>query len=219
MPFKACASVPRMTYRLPSLNTLRAFEASARHLSFKTAADEMGVTAGAVSQQVRKLEQSLGIDLFRRLPRGLLLTSEGETYLPRITKVFEDLTSATEEIAPDLNGKKFTVGVCPKAAKLLPSKWPLTDPQLKPYVRDRVETSDVEHVSTNAVDCLIRTSGGPYGPLQLFRIPFAVDTAGLVEHIYLICKPGLANCIQTGEIFLSLERHASNRENSLRLAD
>ena len=48
-----------MTYRLPSLNTLRAFEAAARHLSFKTAANEIGVTSGAVSQQVRKLEHSL----------------------------------------------------------------------------------------------------------------------------------------------------------------
>ena len=136
-----------MTYRLPSLNTLRAFEAAARHLSFKAAADEIGVTAGAVSQQVRNLEQSLGIDLFRRLPHGLLLTTAGETYLPRITKAFEDLTTATEEIAPDMNGKKFTVGICPKAAKLLPSNWPLNDPLLKPHVRDRVKTSDVEQVA------------------------------------------------------------------------
>ena len=62
-----------MTYRLPSLNALRAFEAAARHLSFKTAATELGVTAGAVSQQVKKLENSLSVELFRRLPHGLLL--------------------------------------------------------------------------------------------------------------------------------------------------
>ncbi len=71
-----------MTYRLPSLNTLRAFEAAARHASFKTAADELGVTAGAVSQQVKKLESSLGVTLFRRLPHGLVLTAQAETYLP-----------------------------------------------------------------------------------------------------------------------------------------
>ena len=70
-----------MTYRLPSLNTLRAFEAAARHLSFRAAAHEIGVTSGAVSQQVRKLEHSLGVDLFQRLPHGLLLTLEGATYL------------------------------------------------------------------------------------------------------------------------------------------
>ena len=85
-----------MTYRLPSLNTLRAFEAAGRPLSFKMAASELGVTAGAVSQQVKKLEGSLGVDLFRRLPHGLLLTAEGETYLPRISTVFEELTQADE---------------------------------------------------------------------------------------------------------------------------
>ena len=71
-----------MTYRLPPLNTLRAFEAAARHLSFKTAANELGVTPGAISQKVKKLEASLGVPLFRRLPHGLLLTEEGEAYLP-----------------------------------------------------------------------------------------------------------------------------------------
>ena len=69
-----------MTYRLPSLNTLRAFEAAGRHLSFRTAASELGVTPGAVSQQVKKLEGSLSVALFRRLPHGLLLTVEGEAY-------------------------------------------------------------------------------------------------------------------------------------------
>jgi len=197
-----------MTYRLPSLNTLRAFEAAARHLSFKTAANEIGVTAGAVSQQVRKLEQSLGVDLFRRLPHGLLLTTEGETYLPRITQVFEYLTEATEEIAPDMNGKKFTVGLCPKAAKRLPKGWPICDNLLKLYVRDTMETSDVEHVRTDVVDCLIRTSGGPYGQLNLFRIPTAAGAKGYYERFHFICKPGLANCRQTDEILASLEKSA-----------
>ena len=71
-----------MTYRFPSLNGLKTFEAAARHLSFKAAAAELGVTAGAVSQQVKRLETSLGISLFRRLPQGLLLTREGAAYLP-----------------------------------------------------------------------------------------------------------------------------------------
>src|SRR5204862_2432856 len=75
----------RMSYRLPSLNGLRCFEAAARHLSFKRAADELGVTPGAVSQQVKALEGALGITLFRRLPRGLILTDRGEGYLPAIT--------------------------------------------------------------------------------------------------------------------------------------
>jgi len=89
-----------MTYRFPSLNGLKAFEAAARHLSFKAAAGELGVTPGAVSQQVKRLEASLGISLFRRLPQGLLLTREGAAYLPSISEAFDTLTDATEKIAP-----------------------------------------------------------------------------------------------------------------------
>ena len=86
-----------MSYRLPPLNALRAFEASARHLSFKRAADELCVTAGAVSQQVKSLEATMGVKLFRRLPRGLLLTATGETYLPSISRAFHAISEATED--------------------------------------------------------------------------------------------------------------------------
>lgn len=199
-----------MTYRLPSLNTLRAFEAAARHLSFKTAASELGVTAGAVSQQVRKLEQSLGVALFRRLAHGLLLTTEGEVYLPKITKALEDLTEATEEIAPDMNGKKFTVGICPKAAALLPGNWPLNDETLKPYVRDVIETSDVERVWSNDVDCLIRVSGGSFGGLTLLEIPNSCNATQKNGQLYFICKPGFAECRQTEVLVRSLARISSD---------
>jgi DNA-binding transcriptional LysR family regulator len=68
-----------MSYRLPPPNGLRTFEAAAGHLGFKHSASGLGVTPGAESQQVRALEQTLGVALFRRLPRNLLLTKEGET--------------------------------------------------------------------------------------------------------------------------------------------
>ena len=85
-----------MSYRLPPLNGLRAFEASARHLSFRRAADELCVTPGAVSQQVKSLEASIGVKLFRRLPRGLLLTAAGEDYLPSISRAFHPISDATD---------------------------------------------------------------------------------------------------------------------------
>jgi hypothetical protein len=66
-----------MTYRLPPLNALRAFEAAARHLSFKAAAGELRVTPGAISQQVRSLESILGVKLFDRVHQGLMLTEAG----------------------------------------------------------------------------------------------------------------------------------------------
>ena len=66
-----------MTYRLPPLNALRAFEAAARHLSFKDAGEELSVTPPAISHQIRGLEEYLGFYLFRRLARGRELTREG----------------------------------------------------------------------------------------------------------------------------------------------
>ena len=66
-----------MAHRLPPLNALRAFEAAARHGSFARAADELAVTPAAVSQQIRLLEADLGVSLFNRLPRGLILTEAG----------------------------------------------------------------------------------------------------------------------------------------------
>ena len=199
-----------MTYRLPSLNTLRAFEAAARHLSFKMAASELGVTAGAVSQQVKKLEGSLGVTLFRRLPHGLLLTDEGETFLPRITKIFEDLTDATEAIAPDMNGKKFNVGISLKAKTVLPPNWPNHCEHLNPYVRNVIQTTDVDMVRTNEIDCLIRLGGGPYGDLALIVIPSATNTIEHPKDLHFLCKPGLADCRQTKAILENLKEHAGS---------
>ena len=199
-----------MTYRLPSLNTLRAFEAAARHLSFKMAASELGVTAGAVSQQVRKLEVSLGVVLFRRLPQGLLLTVEGETYLPRISRVFEDLTEATEAIAPEINGKKFSIGICAKAMAVLPPYWPNHNDSLKPYVRSSMQTADVELVRNNEIDCLIRLGGGPYGDLALVRIPGSPGTNKHPHELHFICKPALADCRQSKAILEDLTAHAAS---------
>jgi LysR family glycine cleavage system transcriptional activator len=71
-----------MATRLPPLNTLRAFEAAARHMSFTKAADELFVTQAAVSHQIKTLEDALGVKLFKRLNRALLLTEEGKPSFP-----------------------------------------------------------------------------------------------------------------------------------------
>ena len=78
--------------KLPSLNALRAFESAGRKLSFRAAADELGVTQGAIAQQVRALEEHLGVTLSQRLPRGLALTPEGANYLVNMTHAFDILT-------------------------------------------------------------------------------------------------------------------------------
>lgn len=193
-----------MTYRLPTLNGLRAFEAAARHLSFAVAANELGVTPGAVSQQVKKLETALGISLFRRLPHGLLLTREGEAYYPAIARTFDALTAATEAIAPDLNAKKFTVGLCQEAADLLPKDWPRRSKALDAFVRDAYRTDDLELILDNKLDCLIRARRGPVGGLRAIEIASDpnLETGASLQYV---CRNGLIACRQTQAIVEDLK--------------
>lgn len=83
---------------LPPLNWLRTFEVSARSLNFTKAAQELHLTQGAVSQQIRLLEGHLGVSLFTRLPRGLALTDEGMSYLPVVQDSISRLAAATNEL-------------------------------------------------------------------------------------------------------------------------
>lgn len=82
------------------LNALRAFEAAARHLSFKLAAHELHVTPAAVGQQVKALEARLGVQLFERLHKQLILTAAGQAYLPGISEGFRHIAEATSQLKP-----------------------------------------------------------------------------------------------------------------------
>jgi LysR family glycine cleavage system transcriptional activator len=89
-----------MTYALPPLNALRAFEAAARHLSFKLAAHELHVTPAAEGQQVKALEARLGVQLFERLHKQLILTAAGQAYLPGVSEGFRHIAEATSQLRP-----------------------------------------------------------------------------------------------------------------------
>ena len=92
------------------LNNLRAFEAAARHLSFTNAAIELRVTPAALSQQVKALEDRLGLPLFHRRPRGLALTDEARAVLPVLTRSFDEIATALERISGS-TGAVLSVGV------------------------------------------------------------------------------------------------------------
>src|ERR1700749_1612708 len=98
-----------MAGRLPSLNGLRAFEAAARHLSFTLAASELNVTQTAISHQIRRLEEELGIRLFIRQNRALALTAEARDYLPGVRAAFNDLRLATERLVRKDNDQVLKV--------------------------------------------------------------------------------------------------------------
>ena len=106
--------------KLPSLKALRAFEASARHGSFTRAATELGVTQGAISKQVGLLEDYLCLRLFMRKGREIVLSPEGERYLPHITSAFDAIALATDELM-GTHGRRehLTVDILPS----LSSRW------------------------------------------------------------------------------------------------
>ena len=108
-----------MTARLPSLNGLRAFEAAARHLSFTQAASELNVTQTAISHQIRRLEEELGIRLFVRQNRSLTLTPEAREYLPGIRAAFNDLRLATDRLLRKDGDRVLTISTLASFA----AKW------------------------------------------------------------------------------------------------
>ena len=108
-----------MSSRLPPLNSLRAFEAAARHLSLRKAADELHVTPAAISHQVKALEESLGVKLFRRLARGLELTGAAQACLGKLREGFDALAEAVDIVRADTRVQTITVGAAPSFA----GKW------------------------------------------------------------------------------------------------
>lgn len=170
-------------HRLPPLNALRAFEAAARHLNFRLAADEIGVTQGAVAQQVRHLEEVLALPLFERLPRGLALTADGLSYFSSVQRALHIIASATEALAHRTSS--LTISTTPSLA----SKWLI--PRLAKFTGEypiiEVRVLADEHLSTfkgDGVDIAIRYGKPPFGKGLVADPLFAVD-------IYAVCSPSL----------------------------
>jgi len=185
-----------MSHRLPPLNGLRSFETAARHLSFTRAADELGVTPGAVSQQVKSLEQALGIKLFRRLPRSLILTNAGEAYLPAITSAFDIISRATEAAAPALRGRKLRLGVAPQiargAAATVRKLRGTANGNGKEVVSVKI-TDDIAELLNGGLDAVLRASGGSHPGLHLDHFNLS-GAGGKKIAAVLLTLPGLAGC-------------------------
>ncbi len=174
-----------MPRRLPSLNALRAFEAVARHLSLTKAARELHVTPGALSHQIKVLEDQLGTKLFRRSARGLQFTDLGRDYLPVVREAFDRLTAGTESLFSPGPAGTLTVSVSPNFA----AKWLV--PRLRHFNESHPEidlriAATVEHVDFVAsdVDLAIRHGDGSWPGLAVVKL------AG--EKIIAVASPRLA---------------------------
>ncbi|WP_252089200.1 LysR substrate-binding domain-containing protein [Pseudomonas sp. MWU13-3659] len=147
---------------LPSLNALRMFEVVARHLNFRLAAEELGLTQAAVAQQIRGLEASLEIRLFERLPRGLGLTDAGLAYSASVRDALAMIDEATRLLKPAPT--HLTVSVTPTFA----SKWLI--PRLGAFAEDNPQidlrllaTDRLSHFHTDGVDLAVRQGQLPFG--------------------------------------------------------
>src|SRR5271169_4181269 len=173
-----------MSARLPSLNGLRAFEAAARHLSFTQAASELNVTQTAISHQIRRLEQELGIRLFVRQNRALTLTPEARDYLPGVRAAFNDLRLATDRLLRKDNEHVLTVSTLASLA----AKWLL--PRLSAFqeahpgidVRITTSTALVDFKSGD-VDAAIRYGRGHWPGLRADWLT--------ADELFPVCSPAL----------------------------
>jgi LysR family transcriptional regulator, glycine cleavage system transcriptional activator len=170
---------------LPPLNAARAFEAASRHSSFQAAAEELAVTPGAVAQQVKSLEQWLGVPLFRRLPsRGVALTQAGERYAISVSEHLEALADATARLVQSDNANVLTVSTVPSLA----AQWLI--PKLGDF-RALHPNLDVRVVAANTltdftredVDLAIRYGKGRYQHLWSELL--------LKETFFPVCSPSL----------------------------
>src|SRR5262249_5427941 len=173
-----------MPRRLPQLNALKAFEAAARHVSFTRAAEELCVTQGAVSHQVKALEAELGIKLFNRERQRLVITEAGRQYLAVIRDALDRIAFGTERLQQRQNSGVLTVSTSPDFA----AKWLVHRigrfSDAYPDIDLRISAS-LHHVdfAREDVDLAVRHGDGNWTGLHVVRL------SG--EQLFPICSPKL----------------------------
>src|SRR6476659_5568764 len=173
-----------MPRQLPPLNALRAFEAAARSESFTRAAEELCVTQGAVSHQVKSLEETLGIKLFNRERQRLVITDAGREYLGVIRDAFDRIASGTERVLQRQNAGVLTVTTSPDFA----AKWLVNRlgrfAEAHPSLDLRVSAT-LHHVdfAREDVDLAVRHGDGNWAGLDVVRL--------CTEQLFAVCSPKL----------------------------
>lgn len=172
--------------RLPPLNSLRAFEAAARHLSFARAAQELHVTPAAISQQIRSLEEFAGVKLFRRKTRAVVLTEAAQAALPALREGFDRFAEGYAALRRHEESGTLTVSMPPSFG----AKWliPRLDGfhRLHPELDMRIDTSErLIDFERDEVDVAIRYGHGSYQGLY--------SECLLSDSVAPVCSPDLMN--------------------------
>ncbi|MZR11504.1 LysR family transcriptional regulator [Maritimibacter sp. DP07] len=168
--------------RLPHVTWLRAFEAAARHSSFSDAAMELGLTPAAVSQQIRLLEQHLGTPLFRRLPRGVVLTDMGQAYALPVRKSFSEMQEATDGLFTVDRKRKIRVRASISYATLVLAPRLKAFHDLHPDIEIALSTAVwSDRMDHETIDVDIRYGTGHWNEADIWKIGDEVAT--------LVCHP------------------------------
>ncbi|OIQ26010.1 transcriptional regulator GcvA [uncultured Vibrio sp.] len=196
-----------MSRRLPPLNSLKVFEAAARHLSFTRAAEELFVTQAAVSHQIKSLEEFLSLKLFRRRNRSLLLTEEGQSYFLDIKDIFSSLAEATDKVLERSEKGALTISLQPSFAIqwLVPR---LADFNLQqPDIDVRIKAVDMDDGSlTDDVDVAIYYGRGNWPGLRADKL--------YQEYLVPLCSPALLLGSKPLETLDDLKRHTLLHDTS-----
>ena len=179
--------------RIPSFQSLLAFEAAGRHLSFKKAADELCLSPPAVTYRIKELEDQLGLSLFVRQSSGLQLTRAGEDYLVAVEHAIAELRLATERVVHTHHRKRLRVQMLPFMASelVIPA---LTDFQsLHPDIEIQIETTyDLADFQRDDIDVAIRYGDGQWeGIVAELVMPIALTP---------VCSPRYAEEHRIGSI-------------------
>jgi LysR family glycine cleavage system transcriptional activator len=160
-----------MAERLPPLSALRAFASAGRHLSFQRAATELSVTPTAISHQIRRLEEDLGVTLFRRLTRSLQLTEAGQSLLPEVAGAFDKLAGAVERLKASGDGGVLTISsITTLCFRWLAPRLPRFQ-AVQPRIEVRLEASArMVDFAREEVDVVIRHGGGSWPGLTAHRL-------------------------------------------------
>ena len=183
-----------MSRPLPPLNSLRAFEAAARHLSFTKAAEELHVTPAAVSQQIKLLEEHCGTKLFRRLTRALMLTDAGQAALPPLREGFDKMMEAVGSMRAHDRSGILTVSVPPSfGAKWLVQRLDRLN-AAHPEYDVRIEATDaLADFSDTGVDIALRYGRGSYPGLRsellMSEVAFPVCSPALLDGEHPLREP------------------------------
>lgn len=182
-----------MIERLPPLHLLRTFEAAARLLSFKLAAEELHVTPSAVSHQMRQLEDALGLDLFSRANRGLQLTSAGTQYQQEVADALSRLQRSTADLHRRFGRPSLRASILPLMAAELIIPALETFQIAHPDIELRIETSvKIEDFSSSDLDVAIRYGLGDWPGLASEKICDIVGTP--------VCSPAYAQALELNSV-------------------